>query len=193
MKRIAMVLALVPALASAADIAPGTFEIAGGSNLGLNGGSVKESVGGFSDTTDTSNYGLSATGLYYITPNFAVGGTFDYAADNQKFSDGTKFNVSSFLLGPAVSYEAPIAPQFAVYGRGDLGYVSATRDTGVSVSATGWGLGLEAGVKYFPVHQVSFNAGLGYRYTSTSTDENVSRDITTTNFGLNAGISVYFK
>jgi hypothetical protein len=192
MKKILVALAMFPMVAAAHDLAPGTFELSGGSNLGLNGGSVKTSVGGVSDTTDTSNYALSATGLYYVMPNFGVGLTLDYAADNQKFSDGTKDNLSSFLLGPAVSFEVPLAPQFSFFGRGDIGYVSATRDTGVSVNATGWGLGLEAGVKYFPVKVISFDAGLGYQYRSVSTDQTPAQDITTTGFGLNLGLSVYF-
>ena len=194
MKRIAIVLALVPALAGAADIAPGTFELSGASNLGLNGGSIKTSVNGFSDTTDTSNYGLSATGLYYVTPNVAIGGTLQYLSDTTKFSDGTKDSTSTFLIGPAIAYEVPVAPEFAVFGLFDIGYVSQKNESGgASITASGFGLGLQAGVKYFPVKQVSFDAALGYQYASTSTDTTPKADLTTTGFGLNAGLSVYFK
>jgi hypothetical protein len=192
MKRIALVLAMVPALASANDIAPGTFELSGGSNLGLSSTSAKYDGGG---TVDFSNNGLAATGLYYVMPNVAVGGTFQWASNSTKWPDGSKDTSSTFLIGPAASIEFPVAPQFGFYGRGDLGYVSQTQSQvgAPDLTLSGWGLGLEAGVKYFPVQQVSFDAGLAYRYTSTSTNTSPSVDVSTSGIGLNVGLSVYFK
>jgi predicted porin len=194
MKRIAIVLALVPALASAHDLTPGTFELSGGSNLGLNSGSTKQEQSGASAKTDTSNYGLNTTGLYYVIPNLGIGLGFGYRSDSEKDAFGVKTTTSQFVVGPAVAYEVPIAPEFSVFGRGELDYVSGkTTVTGLSdASASGYGFQLEAGVKYFLVKNFSFNAGLGYQYATV--DDNSTPKVTTTlsNFGLNVGLSVYF-
>lgn len=197
MKRLAVILALVPMLASASDLTPGTFELSGGSNLGFLSGSSELSGGGFSQTTDVTQWGLNGTGLYYVIPSLSVGARLAYNSLDSKFPDGSKGGVSSFFVGPAVQFETAIAPQFAFFALGAFGYQSdTTTATGFPDDKyTGFGLELEAGVKYFVVKNFSVNAGLGYQYASLSRTESIggiTPDRKDSGFGVNVGLSVYF-
>jgi hypothetical protein len=189
MRKIVVALAMVPMLARA-DLTPGTFEVQGNSNVLFNSGSEK--VTG-SETKDTMEYGLDVRGLYYAIPNLGVGLTLGYGNLSSKVA-GFKSGSSSYVVGPAVAYEVPVAPQLAVFGFGDLGYVSETQtaDGAADVKATGYEANLELGVKYFLVKNFSFNAGLGYSYTSVKDDATPQLTTTTRGFGLNVGLSVYF-
>ncbi len=181
MKKILVALAMFPMVASAEGLAAGTFELTGGSNLGFNSDSVEVKDG---TTTDTTQYGLSTTGLYYVIPNLGVGLDLTYDSSTDK-ANGIKDGLSALLVGPAISYEMPIAPQFAVFGRGNVGYVSATQThTGRSdITASGYGFGLELGAKYFLVKNFSFDAGLGYDYKNVKDDTAAKNEITTSGFG----------
>ena len=186
MKRILVALAMFPLVAHAEELSAGTFEVSGDSNLGFKTGSVKSNGGGSIDTTD---FGLSATGLYYATQNVGVGLSFSYGNSSQKEA-GIEQGVSTFLLGPAIGLDFAVAPQFSIFGRGKLGYASSTfSGTGVSdLTASGFGFGLGAGVKYFPTRTLSFDAGIAYDWTKIEHD---SSSVTTSGFGFNLGISVY--
>jgi hypothetical protein len=189
MKRIAIVLALVPALASANDLAVGTFELSGSTNLRFESQALKPDGG---ETIDFGTTNLNGTGLYYVAPNVGIGARLGYVSESTKIA-GEKSELSEFFLGPAVAYEIPVAPELAVFGLLDVGYVSRTFEAGgFSATAAGPGFGLEAGVKYFPVKMLSVDAALGYRYASLSTDTNPSVDLSNSGFGLNVGLSVYF-
>lgn len=196
MKRLAVLVALVPMLASASEITPGTIELGGESSLGLRTGSQKFDVGGgATQTTDTTDYSVSLSGFYYLTSNVGVGGVLDYKNSSTK-TNGIKDGLSTFLIGPAIALDAPVAPQLSVFGRGSIGYASSTASrTGFAdADASGFGLTLEAGVKYFLLKSVSFDAGLVYNYASLSGDA-VTRAIvpkTISEFGVAAGVSVYF-
>lgn len=196
MKRIALALALfAPMLAAAHDLTPGTFELSGDTSLGFRSGSEKIEAGGVSQTTDTTDYGLSLSGFYYVTPNIGVGAVVDYNNSSAKLN-GISNGTSTFLVGPAVALDYPIAPQFSLFGRGAIGYASTTvTQTGnPDVSASGVGLALEAGVKYFLVKSLSFDAGLVYDWSKLSGDSvaGVTPKTTISSFGVIAGLSVYF-
>ena len=194
MKRIAVVLALVPMLASAHELSPGTIEIGGDTSLGFRSGSEKVEAGGFSQTTDTTDYGLNLSGFYYVTPNIGVGAVLNYDNSSSKLA-GITTGVSTFLIGPAVAVDYPIAPQFSLFGRGAIGYAStkATQTGNPDVSASGVGLAFNAGVKYFLVKSLSFDAGLVYDWSKLSGDTvaGVTPKTTISSFGVIAGVSVY--
>jgi predicted porin len=193
MKKIVVALAMVPMLARA-DLAAGTFELSGGTNLGFSSGSSKVEQSGVSDTTDKTDYGLNTTGLYYVIPNLGVGLTLNYGYAGEKSPAGAKSSTSTFLVGPALGYELPVTHEVAVFGLGQVGYASSklTEDGSPNVSASGFGFGVEAGAKYFLVKNFSFNAALRYEYQQVKTDETVKRTLTDSGFGLNVGLSVYF-
>lgn len=195
MRRILMVLAMVPALAQAAELSVGTFEVSGSSNLGFSSGSTKVEAGGVTDTTDTTSYALSTSGLYYLAPNVGVGLNlvYDHTEDT---TAGTTTGTSTFLLGPAAGIAFPLQEKLYFAAQGYLGYASATvTQTGSpDVSGSGWGLGLGAGLKYFVVKSFSIDAGLGYRYQKLTIDLPFggTQDVTTSGFGLNVGFAAYF-
>jgi hypothetical protein len=189
MKRIAILLAMAPALASANDLAVGTFELSGATNLSFESTSLKPDGG---QSVDFGTTNLSGTGLYYVAPNVGVGARLGYLSQSVKVA-GQKTTESEFFLGPAAAYEIPVAPELAVFGLLTVGYVSRTvEDAGASVTLAGPGFGLEAGVKYFPVKMLSVDAALGYRYASLSSDTSPSVDFSNSGFGLNVGLSLYF-
>jgi hypothetical protein len=193
-KRILVVLAMLPTFAMAADLTPGVIEVTGSSNLGFDSSSSK--FEGAANSTDTTRYGLDLTGIYYLTPNVGVGLRLGYTNEETKFA-GAKSGVSTLLLGPAVGFEVPIQDKLAFAAQGDIGYASATfTESGQpDTNASGWGLGLGAGVKYYVVPAFSMNAGLVYNYTKLTYDATAGspkQDLTSSGFGLNVGFSVYF-
>jgi predicted porin len=197
MKKIVVALAMVPVLARA-DLATGTFELSGNTNLGFTSGSQKDKTDAGSTTTDSTAYGLSTAGLYYVIPNLGVGLRLAFGSSTTK-SNGVKTEGTSFLVGPAISYEVPVAPQLAVFGLGAFGYVSdETKISGSgtsldgSVTSTGYGANVDVGVKYFLVKNFSFNAAIGYEYFSVEDNRTPKGTTTRSDFGLNLGLSVYF-
>lgn len=206
MKHVLAVLALFPAATFAAGANPahaasptaapeveaGTIEIGGSTNLGFRSGSEKESTPGGSATTDVTTWSLDGTGLYYVNPNFSVGGRLAY--DRRTEDDGGgDFTRSTLFIGPAVAFEQGVAPKLAVFGLASVGLARSSREQGsVSVSGSGPGFQLEVGAKYFVVKNVSFNAALGYEWLRTSFDVGgVTTKNTDSGIGLNVGLSFY--
>jgi hypothetical protein len=203
MKKLLVALAMFPLVAAANEhgtehgIAPGTFELSGTTTLGFSSTSSDIKMDGTSvDKTDTSVFALGGNGLYYVTPNVALGGRINYR--NQTIKDklnNTEDTTKDLFIGPAVQVETHVAPQVAVFGLLALGYESSSVDSGgLSVDGSGVGLGLEAGVKYFPVRSLSFDAALAYDYASINYDSvgGVTPKQTISALGFNVGLSVYF-
>ena len=195
MKKIVVALAMCPLVAFASDIAPGTFELSGGSSLGFNSGATTSKVdvaGATETTTDRTTYGISTTGLYFVIPNLSVGLSLDYLSDTSK-RDGLEDGLTTLGIGPAIAYEFGVAPEVALFGLGAIQYVSGTsKTTGFSdVTTSGFGFRLEAGAKYFVAKQVSFDAALGYQYASLSDNGTPKTNFSHSGFGLNVGLSVY--
>ncbi len=182
MKRFLVMLALAPTLAAANELSVGTFQLSGNSNLGFS--TQKTKITGFEDTTDTT-FNLSGSGLYYVTPMVGIGAVLEYDHTTEK-SGGVETKMSTLLIGPKVGLDFPVAPQLAVYADGDIGYASADVE---GHSATGFGFGLGAGLKYFIVPAVSADLGLQYRYVKVSES---GVDLKVSDFGLAVGLSVYF-
>jgi hypothetical protein len=187
MKKILVALAMFPMVAAANDLSAGTLELTGDSNLSFNSGSVKVKDG---STTDTTDYGLGATGLYYVTPNVGIGASLQYSNSKEKVG-GVESGLSTLLVGPAVGVDFPVAPQVSFFGRGAVGYASSTlTETGSpDFDLTGYGFTVEAGVKYFVTKAFSLDAGLGYDWLQLKKSP---AEITTSGFGVNVGLSVYF-
>jgi hypothetical protein len=198
MKKILVALAMFPMVAAASELAPGTFELSGSTTLGYNSSSSDVKVDGASVVkTDTSAFALSGNGLYFVTPNVAIGGRLSYLNQSIKDKlDGTKLETKDLFIGPALEVESHVAPEFAVFGLLALGYETSSADFGGGLSAdgSGYGLNLEAGVKYFPVKSLSFDAALAYDYASLKYDNvnGVKPEQTISGFGFNLGLSVYF-
>ena len=66
---------------------------------------------------------------------------------------------------------------------------------GPDLTTNGWGFGLQAGLKWFPVTAVSFDGGLGWSWSrlERSATPIISKATTTSSsLGLDVGVSVYF-
>ncbi len=185
-KQILVALALFPVVAYA-EITPGTLEVSGNSSLGFNAGTIDVKSG---QSTDTTDFGFAANGLYYLTPNIGLGVTVDYSNSTTK-SAGVEHGLSTLLFGPAVAVDYPVAQQLSLFGRGMFGYASSkyTETGSPDVTPSGFGFGLEAGVKYFPVKNFSLDAGIGYDWVRLKEDP---VEVTNSGFGVNVGLSVYF-
>lgn len=200
-------LAAFPLVAGAADLAPGTFELAGTSILDLGTGSTeyKANYPGTLSKVDHTQANVGLAGLLYVLPNFGVGVTASY--DYSKSSvDGLSSIVRTVSAGPVLSWQVPLADRVAVFGRASTTLIrGATNGAYVEKpeDMSGYGFGLQAGLKYFPVRAVSLDAGPAWSWTRISYDVSVPtgpgfamQDVTVTsttrNLGLQAGVSVYF-
>jgi hypothetical protein len=187
-------LAVFPLAAFASELSPGTFELSGSSNLSFASSTTKmkpDVVGATETSIDGSTFGLSADGLYYFVPNFGVGLSVSYKKDSSKVA-GVETGSSTFLVGPMLGYDHPIAPEFALFARGALGYASGSQTDGTTVNLTGYGAQLGAGVKYFPLKPVSFNVGLSYTYLSLDSDTSPKVTSSTSGISFDVGLSIYF-
>jgi hypothetical protein len=195
MKRMFVALAMLPMLAQAAELNPGTIEVTGGSNLGLEFGSVDRT--GATEKTKTTDFGLDLTGLYYVTKNIGVGLNAGYAFSSEKLGDA-KDTLSALLIGPAVGFDYAVAPKASVFGIANVGYASGklTEDDGVDeieTKTSGFGFGLAAGAKYFLTNSFSLNGSVGYDWLKLTNDDVTPEDETTVSgFGVDVGLSVYF-
>lgn len=200
-RRIVLVIAVLPVLARAADLTPGTVEVTGGSSLGFSSGTTK--MEGSPESVKTTAYGLDASAVYYLTPNVAVGLAVAYDKRETELSTtgpvvgSAKIGSSTLLIGPAIALELPLQGPLALAAQAQLGRLSATFTESGSpdTDASGWGLGVGAGLKYYVAPMFSVNAGLGYTYqklTYTTPGFTDEPKITSSGLGLNVGLSVYF-
>jgi hypothetical protein len=208
MKTILAALAAFPMAAGAADlashVAPGTVEVTGTSSLGLSSASVDTESGGAKGSTDTTDVGLAAGALYYVAPNVGVGVHGGYGYRRAEFL-GTHVSSWDLSVGPIVSYQVPVAPQLALFGRASGSWIHGSASTfglssgggatsGPDVTTNGWGFGAQAGLKWFPVKAVSFDGGLGWSWSRVEQTAPLTSKLTSTssNLVLDVGISVYF-
>ncbi|HET8567992.1 MAG TPA: outer membrane beta-barrel protein [Candidatus Limnocylindria bacterium] len=207
MKRILVVLAMVPMFAAAAEVAPGTIQVTGNSNLGFATGSEKTKVTGAPESkVDGTQFDLGARSLYYVIKDLGVGLDLSYGFESQKFeatAGGANKNSSATLqIGPAIEYSYPVAEKASVFGFATVGYVTET-DKGTTdgvddpdVKRTGFGYELAVGAKYFFTKSFSLDGSVGYASQTVSEEVTGATgpkpDITTAGFGLNVGLSVYF-
>jgi hypothetical protein len=191
MKKLFALLAFIPLAASAEPLNPGTFELSSETNLSLLSQSTELKANGQSVSGDQTNWNLRGLGLYYIAPGVGIGGTLSYQSESMKFGDFVDSDTSTLTIGPAIGADLPIAPQVSAYGRASLVYAQLSANLGLgngNVNSSGFGFGLEGGIKYFVVKAVSLDAGVGFQYLNLSGDV----DTTSTGFGVNFGLSVYF-
>jgi hypothetical protein len=174
-------LLFVPALALARDLEPGTVELSGDSSFIFT--SQKLRAQGFQDV-DANTTSLSLGGFVFVARNLGVGAFVSY--DEQSASSGATTTKSrSSLLGPALSFHLPIAPQVSLAVQGAIGVASLESD---GSTADGWGWGDSAGIRYFAIPSVSFDGGVSILSVSVKSS---GLPIDQTGFGLSVGVSVY--
>lgn len=206
MKAILVALAALPVAALAenpSDLSPGAIELAGDATLQISKGSTKvkpDLPGATAVKTDTGEYVLDAAGFYYVMRNLGLGLSIRYEKDTEE-TGANDLRTQMLVVGPAVSLQVPVAPSLALFGRGTLGYATS-RTWGEDVpdlKGTGYACVLQAGVRYFPVAQVSLNLGAAYTFAKLTTDEATTptetipkMEATTSGLTGFAGLSVFF-
>jgi hypothetical protein len=186
-----------------ADISRGTVELSGGTALSFSTATTKvkpDAPGAPEVETDRTAYLVDTAAFFYVAPNVGLGLSLSYERETEEI--GANDQRSWILLvGPAVTAQLPIAPRFAVFGRGTIGY-AASRTWGEEVpdlKGSGYGLALQAGARFFPVAQFSLHVGLAYEYAKLTTDATTTptaivpeTEATSSGITASAGLSVYF-
>lgn len=202
---VALLLPVAPRAAGdlTADLSAGTFQLVGESALGFRTGSTTmkfDAPGAPETSSDLTEYGLDVAGLYYLVPDVGLGLSVSFDRSTEETA-GVEERTWTVTVGPELSVQKAVAERVAVFGRGMVGYATA-RMSGTGepdLSATGFGVGLQAGVRYFVVKQVSIDAALTYTYVKLTTDEVTTPTGTipelearSSSFGFGAGVSVFF-
>jgi hypothetical protein len=179
-----LTLALLPALAGARDLAPGTFELSGGTNLDY--GKMTTSVPGEPDVDQTS-LTLETDALYYVVKNLGLGLALRYDKSETDFGGlGGTVDSSSSLIGPALKFSLPVAPSASVLLGGAVGRMSMSSD---GSDADGWAFTVGGGLRLFAADWASFDALVSY--TNASIDfQGIDVDVTGWDVGL--ALSVFF-
>jgi hypothetical protein len=193
MQKLLALLALLPLAAFGEPINPGAVELSGESSLSfLTSDTTLKSSGGAA-SGNQQNWDLRGAVLYYVAPNVGVGGTLSYQSEALSVPGVLDTTSSTFALGPVAGLDVPLSPLVDGFARGSVVYAARTMNFGGShVRSSGWGLGLEVGLKYFLVKQLSIDGGIGYRYTSLTGDTTPSVDVSSSGVGVNLGLSLYF-
>ncbi|MDR1371850.1 MAG: porin family protein [Dysgonamonadaceae bacterium] len=124
------------------------------------------------DEWSSVEFGLQASGGYFITDKFAVVGALGFASEKVDDADAT----SAFVFG--------IAPRYYVIPNlyGEVGY-QALKATDVDLRNY---IGVEVGYDYFINDKVFFEPAVYFR-------KGITKDVDeTSNFGLSIGIGVKF-
>lgn len=185
----ALTLALLPALAGARDLGPGTFELSGGTNLNFGSRTYELTNPAFVGKyeVDESTFALNTDALFYVVRNLGVGLALQY--QKTEWDDGVDEWESSYsFIGPEVKYNLAVAPSVSIIFGGGLGRLAFTDLDGED--ADGWGLTLGAGARFFVVDAVAFDATLNYLTGSVEDDFNTDTDVSGWNIG--AAVSVFF-
>ena len=188
MKKLLAILAVVilPVVASASEIKPGTIQVSGATKLNFD--SVSWKVDG-TKVADITMFGVDGAALYYITPMIGVGLDLRFENQSVKPVGGTSESTSAYSIGPKAGLDYPLGENLAAFA--DVALLLSKADFG-GVEGSGFGFGIAGGVKYFPVSVLSLDAGLRYSYQSLKLDDGFDTKASIGDFGVFAGVSLYF-
>jgi hypothetical protein len=170
--------------ADAFTIKKGTISFGGSSNLWL----------GRSDTditTSTDQINMSINSGYFVIDNLEIGGllTLSYQSSDDRDSKG-------FSLSPFVTYHIDLNQASNIYLTGMVGYSKFYYDyDDISDESDGTILSAEIGWEYFFSSSVSGTIGLRYRRMESDlidSDSDTDNSVTSTSFGTNIGLKIYF-
>lgn len=172
------------------EIAKGTVEVSGDSSFSISSSEAKQS--GVSGSDDTDTLSLSATAVYYVAPNVAVGLLWSME-DQDEDSGVNSYSSNINIMGPLVGYNVSIAPEssIALYAGlvliGD--FESKTNGTTTSEGDVSGHI-IGASFRQFVAESVSVNVGFAISSITLEEDGGTDLDIDTTD--LSVGLSVYF-
>jgi hypothetical protein len=158
----------------------------------------------------TSNYSFSRVGLdYFATDGLSLGaslGLFSASASVETEAGGQSQESDAgggtgWLLAPRIGYAYMFRESVGIWPRGGITYLTVSSDSGdgsADSSASRLALSLEVPLILAPVPHVAFavgptlDLGLSGSDETTSGGVTVEQDVTATEFGLQAGIVVWF-
>jgi hypothetical protein len=175
--------ALLPALAAARDVEPGTWEVTGGTRLGLSKLTV-EPPG--SPDIETSTVTFDTSVGYYLANNFGLGLLLDWEKQEVEIGAASEETTTS-MIGPVATFNIPVAAN--VSGIASGGIVRMAVDTDGN-DADGFGILLGGGLRLFATRNVAFDATLSFLFASVEDDLNNEVDIS--GFDLGVGIAILF-
>lgn len=182
-KLLALTLALLPALAGARVLGPGTLEVGGGTSLDF--GTVTREVNGV-EQFDISTLSLDADALWYLVNNFGLGVGISY--ERTELDDGVDSDeFSQTIVGPEAKFNLPIAPMASLVAEGLVGRI-VVDDNGDDADGFAWQVG--GGVRFFPADYLSLDALL--RYTSASVEDDAGTELDEAGWNVGVGLSFYF-
>jgi long-subunit fatty acid transport protein len=173
-----LAIGLIPNTVTAHTIQIGTIEVTGGASLSFSSEEIDQN----GNDTDIDTTKLSLTSLYYVAPNLGVGLHWEYSSTEIDDNEN-----SETIIGPAFSFNIPIAPQMSIKPLGYIALVNGEEGR-VDYDGTEWGLG--ANLSYFIRNNISIN--IGSTYSSQDLDIDGGGDFKRSGFKSNIGLSVYF-
>lgn len=167
-------------------------------------------------SSETTNYGISRVGLDFLPIDgltvgaalgfFTASGEVENKAGNQsQTTDAPSY--SGFLLAPRAGYAFMFTPLLGIWPRGGMTFVHLGTESGsgnTELSATIYALTLEVPLVITPLPHAGFSVGplidLGLGGSSkvtttdpmTNTKTTTKSDVVGTDFGIQAGLFVYF-
>jgi hypothetical protein len=175
--------ALLPALAGARDLGPGTWEVTGGTRLGLSNVTL-EPPGSPDVETRTVTFDTSVG--YYVANNFGLGLLLDWQKEEIEIGTASTETTTS-MIGPIATYDIPVSANVSVVASGGIVRMAVDVDGN---DADGFGVLLGGGLRLFATRNVAFDATLSFLLASVEDDLNNEIDIS--GFDLGLGIAVFF-
>lgn len=149
-------------------------------------------------------------GDYFVIDRLSVGaalGYFSVATTREAEAGGSSMDIadvtlSGFMLAPRVGYALMFSDLLGIWPRAGISYVHSgftDNDNDDELSVDMWALSLDVPLVIAPVPHVAFLVGptLDYGFTGGYTDTDPAGmeeegDLTVTEIGVQAGLSVYF-
>ncbi|KMQ72720.1 OmpW family outer membrane protein [Chryseobacterium koreense] len=203
MKKLFLVGALALFASMNAQMEKGSWIVSGKTGVGFNSATSKYSANGQSiDGPKVTSFSITPGVGYFVINNLAVGVDLSYTSTKTTFKDSSiginyEDKQSMFAILPNATYYFATANKLKPYLGAGIGYGSATSIDFYNDQETTKG-GLLWGAKGGMVYLLNSNVGLdlGVAYNSFTTNETVeSTKVKTTidTFGVNAGVSLFFK
>jgi opacity protein-like surface antigen len=174
----------------AKEIKAGTIGLGGDLNISYDSDTSKPSSG---PKTVDKEKSVNANMLYYIMPNLGLGLGWSYDKYDST-NAGINLGVTTYSIGPAMGYNISVNEELSVKIMGSIEKLNSNaRVTGLptsKVDGTQWTA--MAQLNYFPVDNISLDAGIQYHSASLS-DNQATGNIKFTGYTSRVGLSVYFK
>ncbi|MBE9488884.1 MAG: outer membrane beta-barrel protein [Bacteroidetes bacterium] len=179
---------VIPEIVLSNELPQGTVEIYGDIEMSA---SFHESQRNGGSTTGNDTQSVSIVTTYYAINNVGIGLSVEYDSSEMTATNNSKSELSSYTIGPSLTYNMSLNEKFSFKITGVIAKVSSEFKGGGSTSkANGMAWLGRADLAYFFIDLVSLNAGVNYINISREYDSE-EVEIDTSGFGVDIGISVY--